>query len=362
MQPEIQTRIKQKNRNDMNIPFFEPRAITFLTTFRCTAACENCCFQCTPKIKKRMTLEEMKRYLDKCLEAYPSIKMLVFSGGECTLLKDDLTTMITYASSKGLHTRIVTNGWWAKSYKIAYEKIKAFKEAGLNEINFSTGDDHQEWVPFKYVRNAAVATVRHNLLCAINVETKDNSSFDIDKIMEKDKVFLDMASSNNEHCCKPRIHIERGIWAPIKKSCENKITYKDYEDSINFKRCEHLYSIIPINPYGEVMACCGITCEQNPYLRLGNINREDIKTIYERAFDDVLKLWLFTEGPASMAAYINTKNGVEKPQIEPTHACVLCREIFRNPQNIELLRNNSKEFSSRIILKYCMLNPKSKTV
>ena len=163
----------------MNIPLLKPKIVVFLTTFKCTAACENCCFQCGPKIDKRMTLTEMKKYLDLCLKEYPSIKMLVFSGGECTLLKQDLLEMISYAYSKGLSTRIVTNGWWAKSYKIATEKIKILKEAGLNEINFSTGDDHQEWIPFRNVRNAAVAAYRNGLICAINVETKDSSSFDI---------------------------------------------------------------------------------------------------------------------------------------------------------------------------------------
>ena len=287
--------------------------------------------------------------------------MVVFSGGECTLLGADLIKMIKYASSKGLRTRIVTNGWWAKSYKIANEKIKEFKFAGLDEINFSTGDEHQKWVSFKNVRNASVATVRNGLSCAINVETKDNSKFDINKILKKDKVFLDMSISNESHDDNDnKIHIERGIWAPIKKGQQNIITYNEFKDSIDFKRCEHLFSIIPINPYGEVLACCGITCETNPYLRLGNINKEDISIIYERAFNDILKLWLFTEGPASIASYLNSKTGCAGYKINPSHACILCREIFNTPHNIELLKNNLNEYYSRIILKYCLLNHKRK--
>lgn len=342
----------------MNIPIILPKAITFLTTFGCTAACENCCFQCNPKYKKRMTLVEMERYLDLCLEEFPSVKMVVFSGGECTLLKQDLINMISYASSKGMRTRIVTNGWWAKSYSIADEKIKELKNAGLDEINFSTGDEHQEWIPFKNVRNASVATIRNGLLCAINVETKDGSNFDINKILKKDKVLHAITDFTGSKDNKSSIHIERGIWAPINKKCKGNITYNNFKDSINFKRCEHIFSVIPINPYGEVLACCGITCENNPYLRLGNINRESIGVIYKRAYNDLLKLWLYTEGPASIASYINAKQGTNELQIEPSHACILCRNIFNNPKNIEILRNNSREFSSRVIFKYCMLNSK----
>ena len=339
----------------MDIPIIMPQALTFLTTFRCSAACENCCFQCNPKFKKKMTVVDMKRYLDICCKEYPSIKMVVFSGGECTLLKHDLIEMISYASAKGMRTRIVTNGWWAKTYKIGEEIIKEFKKAGLDEINFSTGDEHQKWIPFKNIRNAAVATARMGLLCAINVETKDGSRFNIDNILKKDKVLYALSIPEDKQSDNNKILIEKGLWAPIKKDCKNNITYEDSKDSIKFSRCKNLFSIIPINPYGEVLACCGITCESNPYLRLGNINREDIKIIYERAFNDVLKLWLFTEGPASIASYILEKKRTANSCIKPTHACILCREIIANPKNLEILRDNVNEFSSRILLKYCML-------
>lgn len=284
--------------------------------------------------------------------------MVVFSGGECTLLGHDLAEMIKYASNRGIRTRIVTNGWWAKTYKIAAAKIKEFKNAGLDEINYSTGDEHQKWVPFKNIRNASVATIRNGLSCAINVETKDNSHFDINKILKKDKVFLSMATSNERYNNDNKIHIEKGIWAPIRRDSQNKITYNEFKNNISFKRCEHLFSIIPINPYGEVLACCGITSEFNPYLRLGNINKEDIKYIYERAFDDILKLWLYTEGPASIAQYINSKKENTSHSVMPAHACILCHKIFNSPRNIEILKNNYSEYNSRVILKYCMLNLK----
>lgn len=63
-------------------------------------------------------------------------------------------------------------------------------------------------------------------------------------------------------------------------------------DSKEKTPCKHLFEDIIINPYGEVYACCGIGVCHIPQMRLGNIHQEPIQTIYERTFEDVLKIWL----------------------------------------------------------------------
>jgi hypothetical protein len=56
-----------------------PSTISLLTTFQCTASCKNCCFGCNPNIKVRMTLKQMRAYIDKSLAAYKeSIKVQHF--------------------------------------------------------------------------------------------------------------------------------------------------------------------------------------------------------------------------------------------------------------------------------------------
>lgn len=335
------------------VSIIKPNIVSLLTTFKCTATCNNCCFQCNPKCTKKMSFAEMKQYLDKCIHTYPNIKVLVFTGGECTLLWEDLIKMISYASSIGIKTRIVTNGWWAKSYKIAVNKINELVKAGLKEINFSTGDDHQQWVPFKQVRNAAVASIRHHLICAINVETKDNSFFNIDNIISKDKVFKSLISCTDK-VDTHHIYIERGIWASFNNK-KDLITYKQYENSFSYKRCKHLFSTIAINPYGEVLACCGITSERNPYMRLGNINKEDIRKIYERSFDDILKLWLYVDGPEKIELYINKHKKKGKKTIF-MHSCVTCKNIFCNLENLLFLREHVDDYFTKVILKYNILN------
>ena len=102
-----------------NIHIINPHTLTLITTYRCTASCPNCCFNCSPSPvnKKTMTIQEIKSYIALVKKTFPSIKVVVFTGGECTLLNDDLYEGISFAKKLGLSTRIVTNGHWCDNEK-----------------------------------------------------------------------------------------------------------------------------------------------------------------------------------------------------------------------------------------------------
>lgn len=336
---------KENNKRIINV--LPPKMVTFITTFKCTAQCLNCCFQCSPKVTKMMTFSEMKMYLDKCLSVYASsLKVLVITGGECFLLYEDIKRIIKYASEKGLITRIVTNGFWATSYRVAYKKIEELKKNGLEEINFSTGDEHQEWVKFKNIRNASLAAARLGFEAVINIETKDKSKFNIINYLEKDEVFCKFVE-------REAIKLNSGIWMPYKRNDEN-ISHADAIIYEKVGRCHDLFNNIPINPYGEVLACCGLMAERIKIMRLGNINKFDIKSLYESSFADILKLWIHTEGPYEVLKYIYSLKG-ENIEKECKHGCEYCREIFSSFDNIRILWKNYHNFSTNILLTYNIL-------
>lgn len=292
-----------------------------------------------------------------CLIEYSkSLKVLVLTGGECMIYEDITKASIKYASSLGLITRIVTNGFWATTYKNALTKIKELKDCGLNEINFSSGIDHQQWVPFRKVRNAAVAASRIGFLPIINFESHEPTKFDnqLLDILLKDKTLSSLLNEN-------KIKIERGVWMKFdnsKNDENNSITCEETGNTHNIihtGRCTNLFNTIVINPYGECFACCGLCNEQNLFLRLGNIEKQHIKDIYETAFDDALKLWLYVDGPKSILkklasmGLINTNNSIF--QYKP-HICDLCRYIFQNVGILEAIRLNSMRIIPEILIKY----------
>lgn len=170
------------------VPNIKPKSLAFVTTNKCTAACRNCCFNCSPKNNKRLKLKNILAIIGQVVEDFPSVESCIFTGGECTLLKEDLAKAIEYASKRKLSCRIVSNGFWARTEEQAYSYLADLREKGLCELNLSTGDEHQKWVPFKNIINACKAALKTGLLVAINVESTTDSRFTSRNLLEVQEI------------------------------------------------------------------------------------------------------------------------------------------------------------------------------
>ncbi|MDR0506240.1 MAG: hypothetical protein LBH32_05435 [Dysgonamonadaceae bacterium] len=338
-----------------------PVQLTFITTNKCTASCQNCCFQCNPGNNNKLTLSEMKQYIDQSLEVYNTIKLLILTGGECFTLGKDMNCIIKYASSKGLYIRVVTNGYWATSFDKAYKILHELAGAGLTEINFSTGDEHQMWIPYDNIVYGIMAALELNLAVAINVESSKLSQFNINQLkydvrLEKYKSLFDK-----------KLLIFGGVWMPFIKSTEEKLNttsiYNKNEKSpliLHHQkgRCASLFNTISIDPFHQMVACCGLTVSYIPYLRLGSVKKYSLHFLYEYQFHDFIKIWLFTEGPEKILQFCRKK--LNLPSIDTTkwHICQICVEIFRDKQNLSILRQNYGDLFPNVMLKYTLLREK----
>jgi len=338
----------------MNIEemLIKPKTLSLLTTYKCTSSCKNCCFGCNPKIDARLDVNEMKHYIDITLKSYKdSLKVLVLTGGECFLLGNELDEIISYAKENDLMVRVVTNGYWAKSYDETYERLKTLINLGLSEINFSTGDDHLEWTPYENIVNGCVASVELGIMCVVNVERHDKSEFTAKRFFEDTRLKEIMNDESKRNLLK----IESGIW--ISFNNEDSLTYNNIPiyDS-NVQGCTALFNTIAINPYSEIIACCGLTSEYIKCMRLGNLRKDNIsiKEVWENQFYDFIKIWLFTEGPLKILNFIQEKKG-SNHNYSNRHICDICSEIFKSQQNINILQNCYKEVLPTIILKYLLL-------
>jgi len=322
-----------------------PSGITLLTTLRCTAACDNCCFGCNPKQGRTMTYEEMKEYVDKSLDAYPeSISSLDLTGGECMLLGKDIDKIFSYAKGKGLKCSMVSNAFWATDYDKAYKILKRLKRNGLTSASFSTGEDHNHYVPWMNVRNASVAAAH----LGINSELRIENQFGQMSISRE----LDNDAEVSSLIKEKKLKISASPWMEYHNKGKKSRNFKvPYHEIVKTEPCKSLFQNIIINPYGEVYACCGIGVCHIPQMRLGNINIESIKTIYERAFDDFLKIWLYTEGPQAVLKFVNDKTG-QKFSWHTTHHCDICRVIFTDKNILPLIKENFFDVSSMPMLSY----------
>lgn len=323
----------------------KPSGITLLATLRCTAACDNCCFGCNPKQGRTMTYEKMMDYVDKCLEAYPdTISDFGLTGGECMLLGNDVDKIFSYAKGKGLKCNMISNAYWATDYDKAYRTLKRLKRQGLVSASFSTGEDHNRYVPWMNVRNAAVASARLGIVTNLRIENQP-LHMEISRELNVDAKIIDLVKQN-------KLQISTPYWMEYNNKDQKSRVYKmKLMDSETRTACRSLFQNIIINPYGEVYACCGIGVCHIPQMRLGNIQQESIKTIYERAFKDFLKIWLYMDGPQAVLEFVKKKTG-QKFNWHTRHICDICRAIFTDKTILPIIRENFYDAAYFPLLSY----------
>ncbi|MHB1532536.1 radical SAM protein [Acidithiobacillus sp.] len=146
------------------------RDLVIMPTYQCTASCSNCGTGSSPKRKEVIALDTMKRYIDEA--ATLDFRIVVFSGGEATLRWRDLISAIGVAKKRHLRTRLVTNGFWAKSHNCAEKKVNELRSAGLDEINITTGQQHLRFVSMQSVVNLIGCVVSKSMDTVVNVEAK----------------------------------------------------------------------------------------------------------------------------------------------------------------------------------------------
>lgn len=325
-----------------------PLILTLLPTHKCTASCHNCCFGCNPKIEYRMSYEEMVYNIDQALKSFPTIHVLVITGGECFTLGEDLDRIINYGAQQNLVSRVVTNAYWADTYDNAYNRLSKLKQSGLSEFNMSTGKSHQEFVNQQNIINAAIAAVKLGFApIQIAYEIFPDSTEKNEKWKEDEAI--------SELISEKKVEIISGPWMAFKNDFPNNPQYRVITSDVN-KRCHNIYRSITINPYSELLACCGLTAEYNPYLKLGNLREKTLQELYDNQFEDLYILWLYTHGPKYIYDLLLKERGCEGKTFP--HPCAYCIEIIKAEENITVLKNIIRSYIPSILYRLKMINKK----
>jgi hypothetical protein len=284
-----------------------------------------------------MSLSEMIKYITVSVENFPSIDVVVFTGGECTLLKDSLLDAIKFCTTLNLKTRIVTNGYWAKNKGETIKKLNSFVQAGLSEINVSTGKDHMKYIPISNVMNIMEESCKNDSIDGIIIAIEERDDY------EKEHPYLLLEEKRKIINNNQKVLLVKSPWINFR----NRRSYFNHEKTMNRSGCKNLFTGIQINPNGQLLSCCGLACEYTPFLKLGKVSNENITELYGLQFYDLLKLWLYTEGPVQILNKINNDNIQDC-----RHDCDHCLELLTNKDNIQKLINTTHRMANEIILKY----------
>jgi hypothetical protein len=322
-----------------------PHTLSLITTYRCTAACDHCCFSCSPREQRSVPARQMRQYIEQARE-FDSIRVVVFTGGECFLLGRDLDELVKAAADAGFVTRFVSNGYWATSREAARKRLERLRRGGLTEANFSTGEQHGRFVPPEYVRHGAIAAAEMGLTSLVVVDSFGTSRFDFEAFVS-DPEFSRRVEDGS-------IIMKVSPW--IRFGGERRISYtKRCLRELNLQRlegCVSVLKVVGITPKDEVILCCGLAVEQIPEMKAGTLRGRTIKEVVAEAPDDFMKIWISLQGPDAVVRYARSLDPTIALPRQVGHPCEVCRFVYGNPRVRALIRQQPPKNMPQILSQY----------
>ena len=309
----------------MNGPF----RVGLLLTERCDIACAHCWLGLDSN-GADMSLDEARGYIDQA-SGIPSVEWISFTGGEPFLLPGLLNELVGYASAKELRTECVTNCSWAETPEITEEILKSLRASGLDVVNISADDFHQEFVPFENVRNCFEAAKRLGLKTVIMSAAQAGGALRLAEIVNSlgsEKVRTVGFGESTEGLSA--IAVETGFF-PVGRGAQLPQDKWLIGESKIEGPCRLVLRDIGIDPEGELLACCSAAS----FLargRLGSLVGAGIQQLLDEAGEQPLFKILSEQGPTSLADSlgIRWRDGF-------VSRCHLCHEVLKDPRLDEAL-------------------------
>ena len=134
----------------------------------CNASCDICGIESSPRCKEKLDTELIKKHINS-MKDIPELTSVGLTGGEQFLDFELLKDFVQYITKCGKDVSVMTNCFWAKDYKTAYEKLSILKQLGLKNLGVSFDYYHNQFIPEESVRNALRAARQLSIITSINV-------------------------------------------------------------------------------------------------------------------------------------------------------------------------------------------------
>ncbi len=320
------------------------RTLSIMPTYQCNAECSNCGTFSNPRVKERLSLAQICEAIDEA--AALNFVNVVFTGGEPTLAGVTLHRALAYARSRGLHTRIVTNGYWARSLPAARKKLGELIDYGLQEINYSSGDEHAKFVPTERVCHAILAAYQAGINFHVNIEggagTRINKHHFLNNVL--------LAGIDREYL---NTRIEESPWMPLSPVEKGDYPPDWYTSKDNLQArsgCGSLLQTIVLQANGEVGACCGLGLKQIPELNVSKVSEANpVRLAIERSESDMLMLLIHYLGPERILAWAGQKDAGIAWENMYAHRCQACKRLYSDPAIAAVLEKHIDEHLGDLI-------------
>lgn len=305
----------------------------------CNFECKHCSVGSSPKTILPMPREILDRAFEG-LQAVPTARVVVFTGGEPTLRMDMLLEGIRMTKARQLMCRVVTNGWWASSEAKADAMMAQLCEAGLDEINTSYDDFHEPFMRVGRIVHLVRAARKVGMRVGMGVIGDARSRYNAERIRQ---ALIDELGITREELDRSVLLLDDGP-APTGSGSDLDVSDIDAGEKLQLG-CPEVLKTVSLHPNGGVKACCGHAMFYAPDLTIGNLAEEPLPDILKRTQGNVLYWWLHMFGPKRILERL----GVEGSY---SHICHACNELLttHRPALMDYLASNKHDIMLNDVL------------
>ena len=335
---------------------FEPNTVTILPTNNCTAKCRHCSMNSGPDRNDTLSWEQLDMMMTQLFDQL-DIGVIVFSGGESTLLGDDLLKAIDKCRQHGVLSRLVTNAFWADSPEAALAKLTELREAGLDELNISTDDYHLPFISLQKVRYAYEAAIQldFHAVAICNAYGPDgwltpdllNGEFGGNEDMKR-RFGADGHSLYHERKEEETLLLlsngqTQKLGRGIGKLTEEEVDQHDkeflYDMADKVGGCPWAIRSAAISSKGHFVSCCGFEVEDNEILDYGDLNEKPLSELLERADNDLITNMIAIMGPPKIKQFLEQMcpDEVDFPRESYRSYCEVCEDLVGIRKNREAM-------------------------
>ena len=301
----------------------------------CNITCRHCGIFSSPYNKNKMRLDDARCWIMEAAHI-PNIKQINFTGGEPFLFQDELADLLQLSRSLGFGTRVVTNGFWARTVDAGMKVLSRMKEAGLCELNFSADSFHLEFLPAETLRNA-LECARQLDYCRIvsfvtNSDKEPLEDFcslygiqlsDVRQLIPSEIIPL-LRNPETERAVKSKILVYYGQLIGLGRAAEYPKDLRWFPVDVHLDGgCREIVSKPVIYPDGDLQACCCAGGKMSPFT-VGNLHRESLKTLIGRMFNRSHFQFITTEGPKALFKLVATVRPDLSREHQYTSVCEMC--------------------------------------
>lgn len=337
----------------------QPRQFTIMTTNTCTAECAHCSVHSSPTRRGALTDEQIICAIDAVHRRGP-LTVVIFAGGEPTLLGQHLLNAIAHVDSLDLISRLVTNAHWATSAATARARVAELRNAGLRELNISCDDHHIPYIPLDRVCNAWNAA-KHAGFDAVVIASASgpNSHLTPTAIQELLGEEMPLAFDDSGYAT-PRVASGRTMYllsnANIQllgRACatveSSSLSFPVHQDVLD-QPCKWIQHTPALSPTNHLLSCCGTEANGKPHLDYGDLGTDTVDGLLDRANDSVIVNAIATVGPYRLMKFLH---GVEPTlQFRSLYSgvCEVCEHLFSRAEVVAALEQRLPELATAVLL------------